>query len=239
MASSFQSSLSPHSSEASSRAAWRSTPLTPLPGNRRDAFDRLERPALKPLPLHPYHYVDIKGVKVNIDYHVQYQQHHYSVPHQYVGETLELHASDTLVTLYCQRSQVASHPRQYRPGTTTEAAHMPTRHSHQQQWTPGRLKQWAHDIGAEVLTWVSDRLTAKDHPEQAYRLCLGLLSLSREYPPHRLNTACRIANREALTRLKQIKSLLHSNRDLLPEQLDLQVELPQDHANIRGPHHFH
>jgi len=214
-------------------------PFKQLPGNRREAFERLDRPVLKPLPLQPYHFVDIKPVKVNIDYHVQYQQHHYSVPHQYVGATLELHASDALITLYCQRRQVASHPRQYRPGITTEADHMPTRHRHQQQWTPGRLKQWACDIGPEVLRWVSAQLAARDHPEQAYRLCLGLLNLSREYPAPRLHAACRIANREGLTRLKQIKSLLHSNRDLLPEQLDLHVELPQDHANIRGPHHFH
>ena len=40
-------------------------------------------------------------------------------------------------------------------------------------------------------------------------------------------------------RLKQIKSILSSNRDQLPEQLDLETELPQDHENIRGPHTFH
>jgi hypothetical protein len=42
-----------------------------------------------------------------------------------------------------------------------------------------------------------------------------------------------------LLRLKQVKSILKSNRDRLPEQLDLQVELPQDYENIRGPHNFH
>lgn len=77
-------------------------------------------------------------MKVNIDYHVHYQQHHYSVPHQYVGETLELHAIDTLITLYFRQRAVASHPRQHRPGTTTEASNMHKRHQKQQQWTPGR-----------------------------------------------------------------------------------------------------
>ncbi|MFU8766014.1 MAG: Mu transposase domain-containing protein, partial [Haliea sp.] len=184
-------------------------PFKQLPGNRREAFARLDQPALKPLPAHPYRYVEIKPVKVNIDYHVQYRQHHYSVPHQYVGETLELHVSDTLISVYFRGRQVASHPRRHRPGTTTEAAHMPTRHRKQQQWTPGRLKQWAHDLGPEVLAWVSAQLAARAHPEQAYRVCLGLLSLSREYPAQRLDAACRIANHQGLTRLKQIKSLLH------------------------------
>ena len=214
-------------------------PFKQLPGNRRQAFEQLDKPALQPLPIHPYHYVEIKPVKVNIDYHVQYRQHHYSVPHQYVGETLELHASDTLVILYFRQRQVASHPRKHQPGTTTEAAHMPKRHQKQQQWTPGRLKNWAKDIGPQVLLWVDAQLKSKAHPEQAYRVCLGLLNLSREYPVERLDAACNIANREGLLRLKQVKSILQSNRDKLPEQLDLQVELPQDHENIRGPRNFH
>lgn len=214
-------------------------PFKHLPGNRRQAFEQLDKPALKPLPVQPYRYVDIKPVKVNIDYHVQYLQHHYSVPHQYVGETLELHAGDTLVTLYFRQRQVASHPRQYRPGFTTDPAHMPARHRKHQQWTPGRLKNWAKDIGPDVLLWVNTQLMAKAHPEQAYRLCLGLLNLTREYPARRLNAACHMANREGLLRLKQIKSILKSNRDRLPAQLDLTVELSQDHENIRGPHTFH
>lgn len=214
-------------------------PFKQLSGNRLEAFKQLDKPALKPLPAQPYRYVEIKSVKVNIDYHVQHKQHHYSVPHQYVGETLELHASDTLITLYFHQYQVAAHPRAQRPGTTTEASHMPKRHQKQQQWTPGRLKHWARDIGPEVLVWVDHQLTVKDHPEQAYRVCLGLLNLSRDYPVERLNAACRIANREGLLRLKQIKSILQSHRDQLPEQLDLQTELPQDHENIRGPKNFH
>lgn len=214
-------------------------PFKQLPGNRRAAFQQLDRPALRPLPRQPYRYVDIKPVKVNIDYHVQYQQHYYSVPHHYVGETLELHASDTLVRLYFRRQPIASHARHYRPGTSTEPAHMPMRHHKHQQWTPGRLKNWARDIGPAVLAWVDSQLTAKAHPEQAYRVCLGLLNLSRAYPRERLEAACRIANAAGLMRLKQVKSILKSNRDQLPETLELDSELPQDHENIRGPHTFH
>ena len=116
---------------------------------------------------------------------------------------------------------------------------MPTRHRKQQQWTPGRLQQWAQDIGPDTLAWITQRLQDRDHPEQAYRLCLGLLNLSREYPTSRLNASCRIANREGLDRLKQIKSILRSNRDQLPETLSLISELPQDHENIRGPKDYH
>ena len=214
-------------------------PFKQLSGNRRQAFEQLDKPALRALPKQPYRYVAIKPVKVNIDYHVEYQRHHYSVPHHYVGERLELHASDTLVQMYFRQLLIASHPRKHVPGITTNAAHMPERHRKQQQWTPGRLKQWARDMGPDTLRWVTQRLEERDHPEQAYRLCLGLLNLSREYPASRVNASCRIANREGLNRLKQIKSILRSNRDQLPQTISLTTELPQDHENIRGPQDYH
>jgi hypothetical protein len=66
------------------------------------------------------------------------------------------------------------------------------------------------------------------------------LNLSRSYPAERLNLACAIANRKALFKLKNIKAILHSNLDQLPESIPLQVSLlPQDHENIRGATSFH
>lgn len=214
-------------------------PFKQLLGSRREMFDTLDSPALQPLPSQPYRYVDIKHAKVNIDYHVQYQHHHYSVPHQYVGEKLELHCSEKLVQIYFKQTLVASHPRKYQSGMSTDTRHMPKRHSQHQKWTPKRLQQWAQSIGEHTLQWVNWQLDAKDHPEQAYQLCLGLLSLSRSYPACRLDAACALANREQLYRLKQIKSILKANRDQLPEQLELSTTLPQEHENIRGPDTYH
>lgn len=103
------------------------------------------------------------------------------------------------------------------------------------------VENWAASVGSDTLKWISERLVEKAHPEQAYRLCLGLLSLTREYPSERVNKICRLANAEGLTRQKQIKSILKNNRDLVPADGDLHPsqELPQEHENIRGPRHFH
>ncbi|MHA0273248.1 IS21 family transposase [Enterobacter ludwigii] len=216
-------------------------PFKKLPGNRREAFEKLDKPALRPLPAQPWRYRHVKKAKVNIDYHVEYEQHHYSVPHQHVGSQVELHAFDNLLEVYVSGQLVATHPRRPHPGNSTTAAHMPERHRHHHEWTPGRLKSWAAGVGGDTLQWISDRLAEKAHPEQAYRLCLGLLNLTREYPSERVNNSCRLANREGLSRLKQIKSILRSNRDLVPPDSDSHPsqELPQEHENIRGPRHFH
>ena len=98
---------------------------------------------------------------------------------------------------------------------------------------------WAKDIGDEVLLWVKTVLNQRQHPEQAYRVCLGLLNLSRSYPAERLNKACLIANKNSLYKLKHIKDILQSNQDqLLPENKESLPTLPQAHENIRGPESF-
>lgn len=205
-----------------------------LEGNRRQAYEQLDKPALNPLPKHPYRYSDIRQAKVNIDYHISYEQHHYSVPHAYVGEKVEIHASDALIEVFFGQTKIASHPRKHIPGMTTDASHMPMPHAKHMKWTPERLKSWAAQVGEDTLTWVSQRMAEKKHPEQAYRLCLGLLGLTKKLPKQRLNSACRLANQQGLTRLKQIKSILQNNQDQLPEQLSINVSLPQQHENIRG-----
>ncbi len=210
-----------------------------LKGSRQQWFESLDKPALQPLPRQPYQYTDIKTVKVNIDYHVQYDQHLYSVPHHLVGEKLVLHASDHLIELYFHHQRITSHARQYRPGMTTVTGHMPVKHEKHHQWSAGRLMNWAKDLGDEVLIWVQAILKQKQHEQQAYRVCLGLLNLSRNYPAGRLNKACAIANRHHLYRLKQIKSILQSNQDQLTESTEQQLLLPQMHENIRGPKSFH
>jgi transposase len=215
-------------------------PFKQLKGSRKEWFEALDKPTLSPLPKQAYQYTDIKTVKVNIDYHIQYDQHIYSVPHQLVGEKLELHAKDQLIEIYFRNQRVTSHVRQYRPGTTTVAEHMPIQHQKHHQWSAGRLMNWAKDMGDEVLLWVKTQIDNKQHEQQAYRVCLGLLNLSRQYPVSRLNKACAIANQKQLYRLKQIKSILQSNQDqLLAETKEQLPLLPQSHENIRGPKSFH
>jgi len=211
-----------------------------LKGTRQQWFEALDKPALMPLPKHRYQYTDIKTVKVNIDYHIQYDQHLYSVPHHLVGEKITLQATQNLIELFFKNKRITSHARNYNPGMTTVPEHMPVKHEKHHQWTAGRLMNWAKDIGDEVLIYVQALLKRKQHEQQAYRVCLGLLNLSRSYPANRLNNACAIANQNKLYRLKNIKAILQTNQDqLLTDSKDKPSVLPQSHENIRGAKSFH
>jgi transposase len=214
-------------------------PFKQLPGTRQQWFEEIDKPALNPLPRHDYEYTEIKMVKVNIDYHVQFESHLYSVPHQLVGEKLELHAKSRTVELYFKGKKVASHPRNDRYGFTTMPQHMPVNHQEHHKVNEGSLMNWAKDLGDEVLIWVKSQIKRKDHPQQAFRICLGALRLSNEYEPERINRACKIANRHHLYRLQQLKDILISNQDRLISESNNEPTLPQDHENIRGPHSFH
>lgn len=215
-------------------------PFKKLKGNRRQWFEAIDKPALLPLPKQRFEYTDIKTVKVNIDYHIQFDDHLYSVPHHLVGEKLELQAKAYVLALYFHNRLIVRHVRSYQPGMTTLPEHMPEKHQKHHQWKPGRLMNWARDLGDEVLRWVQTQLERKAHEEQAYRVCLGLLNLSRAYDSERINNACRLANQHQLYRLKQVKNILLSNQD---KQLALEAEpdnpLPQAHENIRGPKSYH
>ena len=60
-------------------------PFKKLPGCRRSAFESIDAPALKPLPAGRFAISRYKAAKVNIDYHVEFEGHYYSVPHRLVG----------------------------------------------------------------------------------------------------------------------------------------------------------
>ena len=69
-------------------------PFKKLPGCRRSAFEELDTPALKTLPATRYEISRWKTARVNIDYHVEFDAHYYSVPHALVGATVELRVTD-------------------------------------------------------------------------------------------------------------------------------------------------
>ncbi len=94
-------------------------PFRKLPGSRRELFERLDRPALKPLPRIAYRYTEVKKASVYIDYHVEVNAHYYSVPHRLVGAKVEVHASAATVAIYHRGRCVAQHVRSHRSGAHT------------------------------------------------------------------------------------------------------------------------
>jgi hypothetical protein len=87
-------------------AAERSQParLQKLPGCRRSAFDNFDVPRLAALPAKRFEIFRWKSAKVNIDYHVEFDGHYYSVPHT-PRTTVELRVTASLVECFIEQAR--------------------------------------------------------------------------------------------------------------------------------------
>ena len=215
-------------------------PMRVYKRSRRELFEQLERPQLRPLPEHPFVLCDSKEARVHIDYHVEYSGHFYSVPHRLVGELVRVRATATTVELFHKNQRVASHVRNLRRGAhTTNAEHMPTAHQKQQEWSPGRLLNWATKIGPHTASLCHAILEDRTHPEQGYRRCLGLIRLGRHYESARLEAACERALAAGARSYQSVKTILENSLDRLPlpsPEPTLARVVP--HAHLRGPGYY-
>lgn len=216
-----------------------------LPGCRLSQFELLDKPAMRPLPVRRYEYTDFKLARVNIDYHLEYDKHYYSVPHHLVKHQVEVQATRDSVAVMFKGNVVARHVRSQRQGGfITDANHMPQSHRKHGEWSQQRLCDWAKDIGPNVLAIVNKIFDQKHHPEQAYRSCLGLLNLSKKHDSHRLEKACQRALHIGSVRVSSVKSILQQGLDQL--ELPIENESVQSnsvsneaHSNVRGADYYH
>jgi transposase len=211
-----------------------------LPGCRRAAFETLDQPVLKPLPTVRLSMARFKRARVNIDYHVELDGHYYSVPHPLVGSEVELRITATMVEVLFKRSRVAIHGYNPKRGFhTTTGAHMPASHRAHRDWTPGKLIGWGEHIGVACATIVRWQMTHRRHPEQGYRSCLGLLRLSNDYSPERLEAACARAISIKSHTYKSVLSILKVGFDKQTAIEPAPTGPMPVHDNVRGPEYYH
>ena len=209
--------------------------LQRLPYSRRELFERLDRPAMQPLPARPYEYAEWRYVKPGIDYHVEVERRFYSVPHTLAGQRLEARITATGVELFHRGRRVAVHPRHGSGAHSTLAEHMPKAHRKHQQWTPGRFLNWARTIGPATLAVTRGQLEDRPHPEHGYRACLGLRHLARHYGTARLEAACRRARAIGSPSYRSIASILKAGLDRSALEDAPETPALPAHANVRGP----
>jgi transposase len=210
--------------------------------SRRQLYEQLDRPALRPLPPTPFTYAEWKQGGVNIDYHVDVEKHFYSVPHELIGEKLEARFTSTTVEIFQRGRRVASHARSYERGRfTTRTEHMPKAHQAHREWSPSRMIRWAATIGPKTEALVTAILSDRPHPEQGYRSCLGILRLARRYDEGRLENAAGRALVGGARSYRHVESILRNGLDRVPldDPAAPAGTTPKKHENIRGPGYYH
>ena len=208
--------------------------------SRWKLWEALDKPALRPLPGTAFEFGNWKDVKLNIDYHIELFRHYYTAPYQLRGEKLSVFFTEKTVSIFHGGKRVAYHIRDDTPFRhTTVKEHLPPEHQAMLDWTPSRFLSWGEKIGPEVKKQVESLLNSRQHPEQAYRSCLGLLRLAKKFGDERLNAACAIANSFNIASMKRVESMLISGHDRLQkEPTPPKTQFPP-HQNIRGGNYYH
>ena len=215
-------------------AALNDATLTGKECSRTDQW-MMELSSLGPLATTSYEMRKIKQVTVMKNGHVYLgeDQHYYSVPYELIGKKLRLQYSRLEVDIYLNYELVASHKRVRSPHNySTQATHMPAQHRYVTEWSPAFFLGKAKAIDPVVEYYISQVLEKKQHPEQSYKACMGILSFAKRVGNSRLIKACKRAHEIGFYNYKIIEDILRKNLDRCEEEA--QPSPMPAHDNIRG-----
>lgn len=210
-----------------------SRPMQSYDGASRDElFTRIDKAALRPLPNTPYVYAHWKIARVSLDYHIQLEQHYYSVPYRFVRAEVSVRVTEHIVEIFHNNERIAAHARsaaKFRYSTLPE--HMPPEHKAVRSWTAESFSEWAASIGPETKALTSAFLAAGRHQEQGFRSILGLKRLAEKFSEAALEEAVKVANARRIVSQRFVRILLESRA--APK------DAPLVHPNVRGGEYFH
>jgi transposase len=192
-------------------------------------FKAEEQAVLRPLPARPFDLTETKQVKIHPDCHAVIAGSYYSVPHRYVGWTLDAFMFERVVQLFAGTDLVATHPRALAKGTwRTRDEHYPPDKAAFLQKTPRFCRAKAEQIGPSTSAVVTQLLA--DRPLDRLRSVQALLRLTESVGPKRLEAACARALHFGDVRYRRIKDILNAalDHEPLPEAPDHPAEARRD-----------
>jgi len=207
--------------------------------SRRMQFTEVELPVLNTLPPLKYEHKKQLFATVMKNGHVclGVDKHYYSVPYRNVGRKVKILYTNQKVEVYYNYERIASHDRVRNPyGYTTITDHMASTHQFVGGWTPEKFLSWAESIDIVVRQYIYVILNKKQHVEQAYKSCVGILSLNKKYGSQRLINACKRGIEYDMYNYKSIDMILKRGLDQ-PEKQETLPLMPV-HENIRGEHYY-
>jgi transposase len=213
-------------------------PFKKLPGCRASAFTEMDQPALRPLPVAAYEYAEWGVARVGVDYHIEVDGHFYSVPCRYARAQVDVRVTKATVEVFQRGERIASHAIcAFKGRHTTIDAHMPEAHREVAGWSAATLSARAEGVGPRCAVLIERLLHARRHPQQAFRSCLGVLSLGQKYGVERLEAACARALKHGATSWTSVQAILKNGLDLEPASAQRVLDLP-DHENLRGAAYY-
>lgn len=206
---------------------------------REEQFLVEEKPLLSPLPEKSFkikYYKELKVARNNHNY-LSSDKHYYSVPYRYISQKAKVIYTRSLVRIFINGAQAATHVRNYKTGAySTIKEHLCSHHQHYRDRSPDYyIQRAARTNSSQFHQLVKFIFEQNRYPEQLYRTCDGLFSLFRKTPLETFEKACQIAIEHENYSYRFIKNLLTNN--MVEEQQAEDKTLPE-HENIRGKNYY-
>lgn len=207
--------------------------------SRRERFEAVDQPQLAPLPKTAFEFAHWKTAKVNLDYHIELERHYYSVPYEYVRQSVQLKITEHLVQVFHDHQRIAVHERSrvaFEHSTTAE--HMPPEHYAYKTQSRQKFLAWASHIGPATVQQVAAIFDQKTYDEQAFRTLRGVQHLSTTYGAQRLEAACERANALGIVGRKRLLLMLKHKLESEPLPDETPTVVSMYHDNVRGQAYY-
>ena len=211
-------------------------------GSRQDAYERYDKPHMKPLPGENYTTCDYKYVlRVPDNYHLEYDGHYYSVLYTHRGQPAIIKATLTEIRI-CDRNNrlICRHDRSYKqfPLYITDDSHMKPEHLYYKEVNAkdgAYYRRWAAVYGEYTVKLIDTVLRSTRHEEQAYNSCNGILHSCKDVSHVTVEESARKCVEINACKYTYFKKILNSvvNDRALSECGKKPDALPT-HENIRG-----
>jgi transposase len=209
-------------------------PFQKMEGNRKEAFEKIDRPALLALPASRFEYCDWKQARIGFNYHVDYEGFYYSVEQSYRSQPCFIRATKYTIEIFVDSIRVAAHIRNYNKFKkyTTLPEHMPDAHKAVSGWSNDRFISWAEKIGPNTGKFIDELLKSREFPVQAYRSCMAILRLAKDSPKSVMENAAGLAIKKKVYSYKYFTIIFKQELARIAKE----TEVPRiiSHDNIRG-----
>jgi transposase len=199
-------------------------------------FERLERPALRPLPAESFPLFQEGRRSVQADAYVEVAKAYYSVPPEYVGREVWVRWDDRMVRVFDERFQaVTVHLRGEQGSFTTTANHIDPRKRSRRELGREALLAALTLIGPRTVNWGEGVLAARGL--EGERALIGVAQIGRQYGALVLEVGAERATSAGQWHLPQLRdqcrqlALQHRDGVVLTQRHPLIRDL-QDYAGL-------
>jgi transposase len=215
--------------------------LTGKDFSRRQRFEEMERTTLLSLPTLRYEFKKQLFATVMSFGHIclTTDKHYYSVPYSFINKKVKVMFTRYNVEIFYNYERIALHKRDYSITNkyTTDNEHLPASHRFVSELTADQFLKQADEIHKDVRLYIHKILDQASHPEQAYRVCIGVLGFATKVGNDRLIKACQRALEYKIYSYKNLRSILEKGLDKQTDDEDEELKMPP-HDNIRGADYY-